>query len=193
MTKRAQAMLAQMDRATARWVLPIIGREKGRFVARLIARERPTRALEIGSLIGYSTILIAASLPPGGRLVSIEVSPYLARITERNVEAAGLGPRRQRRGEGRVRVIAGDARRVIPLLRQRFDFVLIDAAKQEYLDYLRALEPRLKRGALVIADNTKIYRRELRRYLSRARTSGRYASREQDFGKDAMEVSRFLG
>lgn len=178
-------MLAQMDRTTRGWYLPIIGREKGRFVARLIAKHRPERALEIGSLIGYSAILIAASLPPGGRLTSIEVSPYLARVTERNVAAAGL--------KGRVRVIAGDARRMIPLLRGRFDFVLIDATKEEYLDYLRALEPRLARGALVVADNTKIYRRELRPYLSHVRSGGRYSSREQDFGKDAMEVSRFLG
>lgn len=185
MTRRAQAMLRAMDRATTRWRLPIIGKEKGRFVARLIARERPRRALEIGSLIGYSTILIAASLPPRGRLVSIEVSPYLARVTERNVDAAGLRPR--------VRVLAGDAARTIPFLRERFDFVLIDAAKAEYLDYLRALEPRLARDALVVADNTRIYRRELRGYLAHVRTSGRYASREQDFGRDTMEVSRFLG
>lgn len=178
-------MLAQMDRTTARWFLPIIGREKGRFVARLIAEHRPERALEIGALIGYSAILIAANLPPGGRLTSIEVSPYLARITERNVAAAGLKPR--------VRVIAGDARRAIPFLQGRFDFVLIDATKEEYLDYLRALEPRLARGALVVADNTKIYRRQLRDYLTRVRMSARYASREKDFGRDAMEVSRFLG
>lgn len=185
MTKRARAMLSQMDRATRRWYLPIIGRTKGRFLARLIERERPRQALEIGALIGYSTILIAGSLPPRGRLISVEVSPYLARVTEGNVEAAGVKPR--------VRVIAGDARRVIPFLRERFHFVLIDAAKEEYLDYLRAVEPRLARGALVVADNTKIFRRELRSYLSHVRTSGRYSSREQDLGEDAMEVSRFLG
>lgn len=185
MTARARAMLRQMDRTTTRWRLPIIGKEKGRFVARLIQRHRPRRALEIGSLIGYSTILIAGNLPPGGRLTSIDVSPYLARIAERNAEAAGF--------EQRVRVIAGDARRVIPFLRERFDFVLIDAAKEEYLDYLRAVESRLARGALVVADNTKIYRRELRGYLAHVSTSGRYESWEQDFGKDAMEVSCFLG
>ena len=178
-------MLAQMDRTTTRWILPIIGKEKGRFVARLIERHRPKRALEIGSLIGYSTNLIAGSLPPGGRLTSVEVSPYLVRITERNVEAAGL--------KTRARVITGDARRVIPFLRERFDFVLIDAAKKEYLDYLRAVEPRLARGALVVADNTKIFRRELAGYLNRVRTSGRYESRERDFGEDAMEISRYLG
>lgn len=185
MTRRARTMLAQMERATAHWFLPIIGKEKGRLVTRLVERHRPKRALEIGSLIGYSTILIAASLPRGGRLTSIEVSPYLARITEENVELAGL--RRQ------VRIIAGDARDVIPRLRERFDFVLIDAVKEEYLTYLRMLEPRLAPGALVVADNTKIFRRSLKRYLNHMRNSGRYSSRERDFGEDAMEVSQLLG
>lgn len=185
MTKRARAMLGQMDRATKDWFLPIIGKDKGRFLARLIQQHRPKRALEVGSLIGYSAIVIASALPPRARLTSIEANPYLASITERNVEAAGLGRR--------VRVVTGDARRVLPFLRERFDFALIDATKQEYLDYLQALEPRLTRSAVVVADNTKIFRRELRDYLGRVRTGGRYESRAQDFGDDAMEVSRFLG
>ncbi len=184
MTKRARAMLREMDRATRHWFLPIIGREKGRFLARLIERERPKQALEIGSLIGYSAILIAGHLPPGGRLTCLEVNPYMADITEWNVSAAGLA--------SRVRVIQGDARRLIPTLRSRFDFVLIDAAKGEYLDYLKAIERRLLPSAVVVADNTKIFRRELRKYLAYVRTGGRYKSREQDFGDDAMEVSRFL-
>ena len=109
----------------------------------------------------------------------------MGRITERNVAAAGLKPR--------VRVIVGDARRVLPFLGSRFDFALIDADKEEYLEYLRALEPRLAKGAWVVADNTKIFKTQLKEYLAYVRRSGRYESREQDFGQDAMEVSRFLG
>jgi len=185
MTKRARTMLRQIDRATRSWFLPVIGRDKGRFIARLVDRHRPKRAIEIGSLIGYSAIVIAGNLPPGGRLTSIELNPYMARIADRNATAAGL--------KSRVRVIAGDARRVLPFLGSRFAFALIDAAKEEYLEYLRALEPRLAKGAWVVADNTKIFERQLRDYLAYVRRSGRYESRAQDFGKDAMEVSRFLG
>ena len=177
-------MLREMDRATRSWSLPIIGREKGRFLARLIDRERPARALEIGSLIGYSAILIAGHLPPRGRLICLEVSPYMARITEQNAIAADLGDR--------VKVVTGDARSTVARVPGRFDFVLIDAAKSEYLDYLRALEPRLAKGAWVVADNTGIFERALRDYLAHVRRSGRYESREENFGDDAMEVSRFL-
>lgn len=181
MNKTQKRMLQTMDNALKWWRLPAIGREKGRVIRRLIERQRPRRAIELGSLFGYSAILIGASLPPGGRLTCVEANEFLASVVKRNAEAAGLGKR--------VNVIVGDALRVIPLLRSRFDFALIDAAKEEYLEYLRSLEPKLVRGAMVVADNTGMYRREVKPYLDYVRESGRYQTREYDFGSDCMEVS----
>ena len=88
-----------------------------------------------------------------------------------------------------MKVVAGDALRVIPLLPGRFDFAFIDAAKEDYLDYLRQLEPKLVPGAVVVADNTGIARREVASYLEYVRAGGRYDSRGYDFDDDAMEVS----
>lgn len=175
-------MLAAMDRATALWSIPNIGRAKGRVIRRLIERHRPTRAVEIGSLLGYSAILIAGALPPGGRLLCIEANEYLAKFVRGNVGAAGLGRK--------VRVVVGDALRAIPLLPGRFDFVLIDARKEDYLDYLRQLEPKLVAGAVVVADNTGVFRKDVAPYLAYVRDSGGpWRSREYDFGDDTMEVS----
>jgi predicted O-methyltransferase YrrM len=182
-TKKAQRMLALMDRTTRLWHIPNIGRAKGRVIRRLIDRHRPTRAVEIGSLLGYSAILIAGSLPPRGRLTCLESSEYLARITKRNAEEAGLGRK--------VKVVQGEALRVLPLLPGRFDFVLIDAVKEDYLDYLRSLEPKLVPGTVVVADNTGVYRKEVAPYLEHVRGSADYASREYAFDDDAMEVSLY--
>src|SRR5262249_56277425 len=96
-----------------------------------------------GSLLGYSAILIAGALPPRGRLTCLETSEYLARMTKHNAEAAGLGRK--------VKVVQGDALRLLPLLPGRFDFVFIDAAQPAYLDYLRSLEPKLVPGAVAAA------------------------------------------
>jgi predicted O-methyltransferase YrrM len=178
-------MLRLMDRATTLWHFPVIGREKGRLLRRLLLRHRPRRALEIGSLFGYSAILIADHLPPGGRLFCLEVNDYLAKFVEWNVAEAGLGRR--------VTVVQGDARQEIKHLPGRFDFVLIDAAKEQYLDYLVALEPKLHPGSVVVADNTKAFRRAVRPYLAHVRDGGGYRSREHDFGADAMEVSLYVG
>ena len=69
-------------------------------------------------------------------------------------------------------------------------YLLIDAVKEDYLDYLRQLEPKLAAGAVVVADNTGVYRRDVKPYLDYVREpAGRYTSREYDFGDDAMEVS----
>jgi predicted O-methyltransferase YrrM len=185
MTKKQQRMLALMDRATALWHIPVIGRAKGRVLRRLIDRHRPESAVEIGSLLGYSAILIAGSLPPRGKLTCVEQNAYLAGFVKGNAEEAGLGKK--------VKVVVGDALRVIPLLPGRFDFVLLDAAKEDYLDYLRQLEPKLRPGAVVVADNTGAFRKEVAPYLDYVRNSaGRYRSREYDFGDDAMEVSVLL-
>ena len=178
-------MLALMDRATTQWHIPIVGRAKGRVIRRLLDRHRPTRAIELGSLLGYSAILIAGSMPPRGRLTCIEANAFLAYLVRANVAEAGLGRR--------VKVIAGDALRTIPLLPGRFDFAFIDAEKEDYLDYLRQLEPKLVPGAVVVADNTGIARREVAPYLEYVRGDGRYRSREYDVGDDAMEVSILTG
>jgi len=180
-TKQARRMLALMDRATTRWHIPIVGRAKGRVLRRLLDRHRPTRAIELGSLIGYSAILIAGSMPPRGRLTCVEANPFLAGLVRANVAEAGL--------DRRVKVVAGDALRVIPLLPGRFDFAFIDAAKEDYLDYLRQLEPKLVPGAVVVADNTGYFRRDVAPYLEHVRAGGRYDSRAYDFDDDAMEVS----
>jgi len=186
MTKTARRMLALMDRATTLWHIPVVGRAKGRVIRRLIERHGCTRGLEIGSLFGYSAILIAGAMPPRGRLTCIEANAYLARFAGSNVAIAGLGPR--------VKMIVGDALRVIPLLAGRFDFVLIDAAKEDYLDYLRQVEPKLVPGAVVVADNTGIYRRDVAPYLEYVRQpGGRFASRAHAFDDDAMEVSVLRG
>jgi predicted O-methyltransferase YrrM len=186
LTKKARRMLALMDRATTLWTIPVVGRAKGRLIRRLIERHRSVRALEIGSLIGYSAILIAGAMPPRGRLTCLEAKSFLAWLVKANVETAGLARR--------VRVIASDALPAIPMLPGRFDFALIDADKNDYLDYLRQLEPKLSAGAVVVADNTGFYRREIAPYLEHVRApGGRYDSREYAFGADAMEVSIVRG
>jgi len=90
-----------------------------------------------------------------------------------------------------VKVIASDALRALPILPGRFDLVLLDAQKDDYLDYLRQLEPKLVDGAVVIADNTGVYRREVAPYLEHVRGDGRYESRAYEVDDDAMEVSLF--
>ena len=175
-------MLALMDRATALWHIPVVGAAKGRIIRRLIERHGSTRGIEIGSLLGYSAILIASAMPPRGRLLGVEANAFLAWLAQANVNEAGL--------RAKVRIVNGDALRAIPMLPGRFDFALIDATKEDYLEYLRQLEPKLLPGAVVVADNTGLFRKDVKPYLDHVRDpAGRYTSREYVVGDDAMEVS----
>jgi predicted O-methyltransferase YrrM len=91
-----------------------------------------------------------------------------------------------------VTVIEGDALKVLPGLEGEFDFVFIDAVKSDYLRYLKALEPRLKPGALVVADNVIRSAGQMRDYLEYVQDDSRYETvilRASDEKGDGLAVS----
>lgn len=159
--------------------LPIIGPVKGELLANLVKKHKPNNVLEIGSLVGYSTILIALNLPAGSKLTTIEKSPGLVKIAKRNIEKACLTEK--------VKVVEGDAIKVIPRIKANFDFVFLDAEKSEYLDYLRLIEPKMAKRCIVVADNVGVFKTTLSDYLTYVKKN--YKSRTHDFGFDAVEVS----
>jgi predicted O-methyltransferase YrrM len=85
--------------------------------------------------------------------------------------------------------VVGDAVKVIPTLRGCFDAVFIDAEKTEYMDYLRLVEDKLHKGAVVVADNAGIFADQMQDYLRYVRTSGKYRSQYVPVGDDGLEIS----
>jgi predicted O-methyltransferase YrrM len=116
----------------------------------LLARAVGARAvLEIGTLGGYSTIWMAAALPEGGRLTTLEVNPAHAAVARDNIAQAGLADR--------VELRVGPALDTLPQLvaegRGPFDLVFIDADKPGYTDYLDWSLQLSHTGTLIVADN----------------------------------------
>jgi predicted O-methyltransferase YrrM len=177
----AAAVLREIEKQAQSRFLPIIGPQKGKYLEETVRESRPMEALEVGTLVGYSAVLIARNMPQGGRLITIEINPQAARIARENIARAGFGDS--------VTVLQGDARDVIPTLKDTFDMAFIDAAKEQYFTYLRLCEPRLKKGAVVFADNVKMFARAMRDYLDYVRHSGKYRSRFVDVGFDGVEIS----
>ena len=162
--------------------LPILGSRKGKLLADLVRAGKPRHILEVGTLIGYSAILMAAELTPGARITCVEISADNAAKARKNFAEAGVADR--------IEVAIGPGRAVIPTLKGPFDFMFIDAAKGEYLDYLKAAEPQLAKNAVVVADNVGVFRREVAPFLDHVKEGGGYTSETHDFGSDAVEVSR---
>lgn len=108
------------------------------------------RALELGTLAGYSGIWIARALAPGGRLITIEPDPKHAAFAERSFRDAGVADRVEVRREPALEALPKLAREFGPAA---FDFMFFDAVKTEYTRYFALAEPLLKPGGLLIADN----------------------------------------
>ncbi len=163
---------------------PIIGPEKGSVLVDVVRKHKPKRVLEIGALVGYSSVLMAANLPKGGQVVSVEIDPARVEESRETQRRAGLADR--------CLVIQGDASEIITQLKGPWDMVFIDAVKEDYLHYLQEAEPALSPGAVIVADNVKLFAERVEPYLDYVRNSGRYSSSYHEFGDDAVEVSEFL-
>jgi predicted O-methyltransferase YrrM len=188
-------VLAQIEKTARKEFLPSIGPIKGKIIEDVIREHKPKKGLEIGTLHGYSAILMANILSSESSsrnivLISVEKDPKVAKIAKKNIENSGLSDK--------IQVINGDALEVIPKLKSKFDLIFLDATKTEYFKYLRLAEKYglLNSRAVVIADNVLIYENEMKDYLDYVRHSGNYTSRTSETTlefsknvKDALEVS----
>lgn len=180
---KADRVLEEIERVAlqvSEEVLPIVGREKGSVLENIVKSKQPKMVLEIGTLVGYSTILMAKNMK-NGRIVSIEVNRKNHEAAQINIERAGLSES--------VELLQGDALKTIPGLEGEFDMVFIDARKDDYLKYLKAAEPKMAKRAIVAADNVKRFAGQMKDFLEYVRNSGRYKSKTYEFGADAVEVS----
>jgi len=123
-----------------------VERETGQWLALLVRATNAREVLEIGSSNGVSTIwLAAAARDNGGRVTGTEILPVRAADANNNLAAAGL--------DAVARVVVGDARTTVATLSGRFDFVFIDAEKDDYVDHLEAVIDHVRPGGLILADN----------------------------------------
>jgi predicted O-methyltransferase YrrM len=183
-SNKADKVLREIEGMSRRVFLPIIGPRKGQVLVDVIRKIKPKSVLEVGTLVGYSAILMGKELEPDAHLVTIEVHADEAKAAEENIKRAGIPPT--------VDVLVGDALEVIPKLRRKFDLVFVDAEKTEYLQYLKLVEDKLHKGSVVVADNAGVFARQMEDYLSYVRESGKYRSRYLSFGEDGVEVSEKL-
>jgi predicted O-methyltransferase YrrM len=151
----------------------------------LVQSSRAKRGVEVGTFTGYGAIQMGIAFErTGGELITVEIDSDAARKAKENVAAVGL--------EKVVKVVEGDALKVLPELEGEFDFVFIDAHKPDYLKYFKALEPKLKPGAVVVADNVIKSATAMRDYIELMETSPDWESvtvRASEEKGDGMMIS----
>ena len=125
-----------------------ISPSQGKLLQLLARLAGARRILEIGTLGGYSAIWLARALPPGGRLITLELDAHHAQVARDNIERAGLSHVIE------VRVGAAADSLAQMAGEELFDVVFIDADKDGYPAYLKLSLPLLRPGGLLLGDNT---------------------------------------
>ena len=193
-------LLAAMEDYAMAHNVPIINRESGQLLQTVTAAANPRSVLEIGTAIGYSTLLLAANMAPGGKITTLEQDEERILVARQFLAQAGA--------LDQIEIIAGNAGEVVSGLSDSFDLVFIDAAKGQYLDYLHKVMDKLSPGAIVIADNV-LFRgwvidnqatprrfrtivKRLKAYLDFVTNDTRFDTVVHQIG-DGMAVSRYQG
>jgi caffeoyl-CoA O-methyltransferase len=121
------------------------GAAEARLLQALIVVGGARRVLEIGTFTGFGTLAMAAALPQGGRVTTMEVDEETAQRARRHFEASPFA--------GRIEMIVGDALNTIEGLTGPFDLVYIDAWKADYPAYYDAVVTKLADRGVIVADN----------------------------------------
>ncbi len=177
--------------------IPIIDIAAGRLLELVCLLVRPKNILEIGCGTGFSTYFLVKNLK-GGSYTGIDLNQE--RVGEAKKFLVNKFP------EEKIRFLTGNALKIIPDLKSKFDLIFIDAAKYEYPFYIKAMENKLKSGAIIIADNIfyggKIFRKEnnlhdlksvngIKEYINYISNSRCFRSHFIDIG-DGISVTEFL-
>ena len=125
-----------------------LGASEARLLTLLMQLIGARKVVEVGTLAGYSALRLARGLAPGGKLWTFELEEHHAQVARDNLSAAGVAER--------VEVIVGPALQNLRNIEAQgpFDAVFIDAAKTGYPDYPRWAAKHLRRGGLLIGDNS---------------------------------------
>ena len=139
-------ILQKIEQCAIEENVPIIRKEMESYLRVMLKIKQPLNVLELGCAIGYSAILMSEYLPDGGHITTIE--NYDKRIVQakENIKAANA--------EDKITLLEGDAmERMAELTSESYDFVFMDAAKAQYINFLPEVLRLMKPGAILIADN----------------------------------------
>ena len=125
--------------------MPIIRREMQSFLKVLLRITSPRLILEVGTAVGFSTLLMSEYAPEDCRITTIENYEKRIPIARENFRKAGK--------EDRITLLEGDAAQVLKTLEGSYDFIFMDAAKAQYIHFLPDILRLLSNGGILVSDN----------------------------------------
>jgi len=144
---REAPILRELRKATAsvKWSGMQIGADQGNLMALLVRLMGAKRCLEIGTYTGYSALAVALALPKDGSIVCCDISEEFTSVGKPFWKKAKV--------EKKIDLRIGPALETLKKLKGPFDFVFIDADKENYLGYYERCLKLVRRGGLIAVDN----------------------------------------
>jgi predicted O-methyltransferase YrrM len=150
LVREDDALRAAAEQSAAEGLPPIaVSPNQGKLLHLLVRIQGASSILELGTLGGYSTIWLARALPPGGRLVTLEVEPRYAAVAAANIARAGVAELVEQRVGPALELL----RELVGERAGPFDFIFIDADKRSTPEYFELALDLTQEGSVILTDN----------------------------------------
>lgn len=143
--KDLDGVLGDIEKEAYRDGVPIIRRDTRKWLKTMMMIKKPAKILEVGTAIGFSSIYMCQYMADKGHITTIE--NWRPRITQANNNFLRAGV------SDRITLIEGDAAEVLNKLDGMYDFVFMDAAKGQYINFLPDVLRLTNEGGVIISDN----------------------------------------
>lgn len=137
--------LNEIEKEAKKIDVPIIRTEMQSFIKLLLAMKKPMSILEVGCAIGFSALLMSEYAPEGCRITTIEKYEKRIPVAKENFIRAGK--------EDSITLLEGDALELLPKLEGVYDFIFMDAAKGQYINFLPEVLRLMPEGGILLSDN----------------------------------------
>lgn len=137
--------LEELEQTALRDRVPVIRREMQSFIKTFLAMNQPGRILEVGTAIGFSTLLMCEYGREDLQIVTIENYDKRIPVARENFRRAGR--------ENQITLLEGDAGELLKTLEGPFDMIFMDAAKGQYIHWLPDIRRLMTKGSVLISDN----------------------------------------
>ena len=127
----------------------ISGYLQGRLLSILSKMIQPKNILEIGTFTGYATLCLAEGLSKEGKITTLDMNEELAYLPQKYFQESEYS--------SQIDFQLMDAKVFLKETSENFDFVFIDADKENYVEYFQLIKPRIKSGAVLLFDNVLWY------------------------------------
>lgn len=138
-------LLNEIEKEARKANVPIIRTEMQSFIKLMLAMKKPMSILEVGCAIGFSALLMSEYAPKGCKITTIEKYEKRIPAAKENFKRAGK--------EDCITLLEGDALELLPKMEGVYDFVFMDAAKGQYINFLPEVLRLMPEGGVLISDN----------------------------------------